>query len=176
VKTPLDVGATRRLVSNRQFRALLLRDGGCAHPGCGSRIGLEAHHVQHWLHGGLTVLTNLVLLCRRHHHAHHDGEFGIRALGNQQFRFLGADGTDIPIQIDPSALAATNRNVEDEHQHVAPDAATTRWDGTPLDRHYAIAGLAQRLHNAKRRGDADESRANDYDPWALPPRATPMVA
>jgi hypothetical protein len=149
-KIPLDVGATRRVVSKRQFRALLLRGGGSAHPGCGSRIGLEAHHVRHWLYGGLTVLANLVLLCRRHHHAHHDGEFGIRALGNQRFRFMRADGAEIPDHVDPTRLAATTRNIEDEHDHLAPDAATTRWDGTRLDRDYALAGLAQRLHSTTR--------------------------
>ncbi|HEX2374877.1 MAG TPA: HNH endonuclease signature motif containing protein [Actinomycetota bacterium] len=33
----------------------------------------EAHHVRHWLHGGPTDLANLVLLCRAHHRAVHEG-------------------------------------------------------------------------------------------------------
>jgi hypothetical protein len=37
----------------------------------------EAHHVRHWIDGGGTDLANLVLLCRAHHHAHHDGEFRV---------------------------------------------------------------------------------------------------
>ncbi|HEY8827550.1 MAG TPA: HNH endonuclease [Jatrophihabitantaceae bacterium] len=46
-------------MSERQFRALPLRDGGCTHRGCGSTQGLEAHHLRHWIHGGRTDLTNL---------------------------------------------------------------------------------------------------------------------
>ncbi len=72
----LDVGASRRLVSDKQFRALMIRDHGCCTvPGCRSSIGLEAHHVQFWMWGGKTITANLILLCRAHHHAVHDGAF-----------------------------------------------------------------------------------------------------
>ncbi len=175
----LDVGASHRLVTAKQFRALMARDGGCAHPGCGSRIGLEAHHVQHWLHGGKTTLANLVLLCRRHHHAHHDGEFGIVALGRDRFRFRTADGTELPTRLNPSELAASHTPIEHEHDHVAPDAATARWDGTKLDRHYAIAALAQRLPSTERWRTADRARCNQTaarDPWAPPPDRQRIVA
>ncbi len=147
----LDIGDSHRVVTDKQFRALLARDGGCTHPGCGNRIGLEAHHVLHWLHGGKTILANLVLLCRAHHHAHHDGEFLIVALGRQQFRFLRTDGLQLPNRIDPARLATTDTPVEAEHDHVFDDAATTSWDGTPLDHHYAIAALAQGLHCVMRK-------------------------
>ena len=36
------------------------------------------------------------------------------------------------------------RPIEDEHTHVAADAATPRWDGQRLDRPYALSVLAQR--------------------------------
>jgi hypothetical protein len=150
--SPLDLGRTHRVVSDKLFRALLLRDCGCSHPGCGSRHGLEAHHVRHWLHGGRTDLRNLVLLCRRHHHAHHDGEFLITATGDGRFRYHRADGRELPERIDPTQVAdpATNiSNVEDEHADVHNDAAMTRWDGQPLDRHYAIATLAPDLYSSK---------------------------
>jgi hypothetical protein len=45
-------------------------------PVIGIRL-LEAYHVRHWIDGGGTDLANLVLLCRAHHHAHHDGEFRV---------------------------------------------------------------------------------------------------
>jgi hypothetical protein len=42
-------------------------------PGCGSRFG-QGHHIRHWAHGGPTTLSNLTMLCRRHHRAvHEDG-------------------------------------------------------------------------------------------------------
>jgi hypothetical protein len=148
--TPLDVGAVRRLVSPKQFRALKTRDGGCAHPGCGRTTGLEAHHVRPWIFGGRTVMANLVLLCRRHHHAHHDGEFRIVADGRGQFRFLRPDGRELPRHVDPAARPDATTPIEAEHADVRPDAATTRWDGRPLDRHYAIAVLADDLHSTRR--------------------------
>ena len=55
-------------------RALAARDTGCRFPGCTSRR-CDAHHVQHWADGGATRLDNLVLLCRRHHRAVHEGGF-----------------------------------------------------------------------------------------------------
>ena len=138
-----DLGRSHRVVSERQFRALLLREGGCAHPGCGSTHGLEAHHVWHWIHGGRTDLTNLVLLCQAHHHAHHDGAFGIVPLGGGRFRFSRSDGCVLTDHIEPAALIDTDQPLEDEHTDVTDDAATTRWDGSRLDHHYAVAGLAQ---------------------------------
>jgi hypothetical protein len=146
-KGVLDVGASKRLVSDKQFRALLVRDGGaCSVPGCTSRIGIEAHHVRHWLYGGKTVLANLVLLCRRHHHALHEGEFRIVAEGRERFRFLTPDGRALPRHVDPSTQA-TPGDIAARHSDVDPWAATTRWDGQRLDRHYAVAALAQHLHS-----------------------------
>ncbi len=147
---PLDVGWNNRVVSTRQWVALLIRDGGCQHPGCGSRIGLEAHHVKHWRKGGPTVMANLVLLCRRHHHAHHDGEFTIEPAGRGRFRFRRADGRELPAHVDPTQAIATDEPVEREYANVADSAATTRWDGRPLALDYAVAGLAQNLEAPRR--------------------------
>ncbi len=63
----LDVGRSHRLVTDRQYRALLLRQHGhCAHPGCPNTKNLHAHHRIHWIHGGRTDLDNLVLLRLSH--------------------------------------------------------------------------------------------------------------
>jgi hypothetical protein len=91
------------------------------------------------------------LVCRAHHHALHDNELSIIALGHGRFRIHRADGKELLQHSDPSRLAAIDEPIEDEHRHVHPTAATTRWDGTPLDRHYAIAGLAQRLSSTEKR-------------------------
>ncbi len=56
----------RRLVSHR--------DGGCAFPGCEMKTFLHPHHIVHWVLGGPTDLSNLVMLCSIHHalvHEHH---------------------------------------------------------------------------------------------------------
>jgi len=71
---PLEVGRATRVVSAAQRAALAVRDGGCRFPGCDRPPAwCEAHHLRHWLHGGATDLANLVLLCRAHHRAVHEG-------------------------------------------------------------------------------------------------------
>jgi len=68
------IGAGRRIrtVNPSIRRALEARDRGCRFPGCGLRF-TEAHHVKHWADGGETTLRNMVLLCRTHHRAVHEG-------------------------------------------------------------------------------------------------------
>lgn len=80
---PLDVGRSERLFPPKIRKALLVRDGGCAFPGCG-RPGswCDAHHICPWNDGGVTSLDNGVLLCRRHHTLIHHGEWQV---------YLGAD-------------------------------------------------------------------------------------
>ncbi|MEP6660229.1 MAG: DUF222 domain-containing protein, partial [Acidimicrobiales bacterium] len=68
----LDFGRTRRVVSNTQYKALVIRDGGCRFPGCDRPPGwTQAHHIVEWPDGGPTDLDNLVLLCLTHHHLIH---------------------------------------------------------------------------------------------------------
>lgn len=65
---PLDVGRTQRLFTGPVRSALVLRDQGCAFPGCDATPGqCDAHHIQPWYLGGTTSLDNGVLLCRFHH-------------------------------------------------------------------------------------------------------------
>jgi hypothetical protein len=75
---PLDLGRAVRTATPAQRRALAIRDGGCAAPGCDRPPHwCDAHHIRHWLHGGPTDLANLVLLCRHHHTMAHDGNLTI---------------------------------------------------------------------------------------------------
>ena len=63
-----EVGARTRTIPAALRRALHYRDGACRFPGCARRFG-EGHHIRHWANGGPTTLSNLALLCRRHHRA-----------------------------------------------------------------------------------------------------------
>ncbi len=73
----LDVGRRTRTVPSALRRALHSRDRGqCQFPGCESRR-CDAHHVEHWADGGATRLQNLVLACRFHHRALHEGGFRV---------------------------------------------------------------------------------------------------
>ncbi|MGC4877508.1 DUF222 domain-containing protein [Micromonospora sp. DT43] len=100
----LDVGRQRRLFTGPLRRALVLRDGGCAFPGCDrpSRW-CDGHHVHHWADGGATTLGNAVLLCGHHHRLLHRGDWTVRIAPDGQPEFLPPDW------IDP--LRAPRRNL-----------------------------------------------------------------
>ena len=68
---PLWLGRARRHASAGQRAALTARDKGCI--GCGAGANwCQAHHIQHWEHGGTTDIDNLCLLCSHcHHHQVH---------------------------------------------------------------------------------------------------------
>ncbi len=52
---PLDIGRLTRTVPDGMRRALIVRDGGCAFPGCTRRPRrCHAHHLRHWADGGDT--------------------------------------------------------------------------------------------------------------------------
>ena len=76
--TVIDVGRSKRVVSEPGRRALKARDGSCRWPGCERPASWSAaHHVVHWIHGGTTDLDNLILLCHRHHWMVHEGGWQI---------------------------------------------------------------------------------------------------
>ncbi len=76
--TVIDVGRSKRVVSEPARRALTARDGHCRWPGCERPASRSAaHHVVHWIHGGTTDLDNLILLCHRHHWMVHEGSWQI---------------------------------------------------------------------------------------------------
>ncbi|MFF0338636.1 DUF222 domain-containing protein [Kribbella sp. NPDC004875] len=73
---PLDVGRSERLVTRAMRRALNTRDRGCVV--CGAPpVMCDAHHLISWVDGGVTAVSNLVLLCRRHHADLHAGHWHI---------------------------------------------------------------------------------------------------
>src|SRR5947207_6216469 len=67
----VEIGARTRTIPPALRRALQHRDRGCRFPGCDGRF-TQGHHLRHWAQGGPTTLSNLALLCRRHHRAVHE--------------------------------------------------------------------------------------------------------
>jgi hypothetical protein len=88
----LAIGRRTRRPNAAIMRALWYRDGGCIHPACGRQRYLHAHHVVHWADGGATDVSNLVLLCSRHHHDAHHGRIGVVWDGVGAPRVTGAGG------------------------------------------------------------------------------------
>ena len=74
----IDVGRSKRVVSEPGRRALTARDGHCRWTDCDRPAARSAaHHLVHWIHGGTSDLDNLVLLCHRHHWMVHEGGWQI---------------------------------------------------------------------------------------------------
>ncbi|MDV8070308.1 DUF222 domain-containing protein [Rhodococcus sp. IEGM 1366] len=93
---PLNHGMKARLASVPQRRALTVRDGGCAFPGCGTPPGwCDAHHLIHWLDDGPTDLDNLILLCGHHHRMMHHTEWRVDIGDDRKTRFYP------PMSVDP---------------------------------------------------------------------------
>jgi hypothetical protein len=138
----VEVGARTRTIPPALRRALQHRDQGCTFPGCGVRIG-QGHHIRHWAHGGPTTLSNLALLCRRHHRAVHGDGFSVDRDPDGELRFRRPDGR--LLQDVPSTPVMTWDPVHSlREQHEAAglrlDAQTTRpgWLGESLDVGYAM--------------------------------------
>jgi 5-methylcytosine-specific restriction endonuclease McrA len=123
----VEVGARTRTIPPALRRALHHRDRGCRFPGCNVRFG-QGHHIRHWAHGGPTTLSNLAMLCRRHHRAVHEEGYQVERLSDGALRFRRPDGRllhDVPprpaIPDDPvQSLRARN------------EAAGLRVDGRTL--------------------------------------------
>ena len=99
---PLDVGRRSAIVSPAMRRAVIARDRSCRFPGCDRPPPwCDAHHVRHWADGGETSISNLLLLCRRHHRMIHARRgFGVELVDGRPL-FRRPDGTPI----EPPALA-----------------------------------------------------------------------
>lgn len=93
----LSVGRKRRSIPPAIRRALRRRDACCAFPGCTRTRWLDAHHIEHWAHGGHTSLDNLVHLCHHHHQLVHEGGWTLAR---------GADGAPVVTSPQGRRLAA----------------------------------------------------------------------
>jgi hypothetical protein len=93
---PLDLGRRTRTVPTALRRALILRDRGCAFPGCAiTARWCDGHHIRHWADGGPTSLPNMVLLCGTHHDLIHRSSWIIQMRDDGQPEFVP------PTFIDP---------------------------------------------------------------------------
>jgi hypothetical protein len=78
----IGIGNTSRVTPMWLRRRVLARDHHCRFPGCSSRFGLDVHHLIWVEHGGPTNESNLLALCRHHHHDLHEGGYTARGDAN----------------------------------------------------------------------------------------------
>jgi 5-methylcytosine-specific restriction endonuclease McrA len=99
----LEVSARTRTIPPALRRALHHRDRGCRFPGCGVRFG-QGHHIRHWAQGGPTTLSNLALLCRRHHRAVHEEGYQVDRQVDGTLQFRRPNGRPLPEAPPPAAV------------------------------------------------------------------------
>src|SRR2546421_2813076 len=138
----LEVGARTRTIPPALRRALHHRDRGCRFPGCGVRFG-QGHHIRHWARGGPTTLSNLALLCRRHHRAVHEEGYQVERQRDGELRFRRPDGRPLPespplpaVPSDPVGMLRARH--EECGLDVHARTAMPGWLGERLDVGWAI--------------------------------------
>ncbi|WP_104044082.1 HNH endonuclease signature motif containing protein [Arthrobacter sp. ZGTC412] len=108
---PLEIGRDSYRLTKAIKKALLLRDGKCAFPGCNnSSLDNEADHLQAWQHGGTTGISNLAQLCPKHHRLKHS---------------TGWTPTAATKTAPPGWTSPTGRHYKAEHHDWEPP----RWPG-----------------------------------------------
>ena len=138
----VEVGARTRTIPPAIRRALHHRDRDCRFPGCGVRFG-QGHHIRHWAQGGPTTLSNLALLCRRHHRAVHEEGYQVDRQPDGELRFRRPDGQLLPevppprdVPGDPVNVLRARHAAEGRVLHAR--TATPGWLGERLNVGWAI--------------------------------------
>jgi hypothetical protein len=137
-----EVGARTRTIPPALRRALHHRDRGCRFPGCGLRL-VQGHHLRHWAQGGPTTLSNLALLCRRHHRAVHEEGVQVDRQPDGTLRFRRPDGRVLADSPPPPAVPGDPvEALRDGHAaqglRIHPRTACPGWLGERLDVGWAI--------------------------------------
>jgi Domain of unknown function (DUF222) len=139
---PLNVGRKTRTISAPLRRLLSARDRGCRFPGCCNSRYIDAHHVVHWANGGETKPSNLVSLCRFHHHAVHERGFRIELLDDGALRFVKPNGASVD-----SVAPGFTQPLGDWRQ--LPAAVPVKsWAGDRMDLDLAIDLMFQKVARA----------------------------
>jgi hypothetical protein len=143
---PLTVGRKTRTVPPALRRALRSRDRCCRFPGCTQRRFVDAHHIEHWADGGHTKLSNLMLLCRRHHRLLHEGGYAVQRLSSGSIRFRRPDGRPIPstamhTSTHPDEIRRRNRRAA---VPIVPETPAARSGGSRFALDVAVEGLLAR--------------------------------
>jgi hypothetical protein len=116
---PLAMGRATRSFAPAQYRAIMVRDGGCRLPDCDARPDdCEAHHARHHQDGGATDVGNGFAACkgRGHHRLIHEGGWTVTGDPNGELTFYDAEGrcrgTTTPRRRPPPILTQAGKDRE----------------------------------------------------------------
>jgi hypothetical protein len=141
----LNIGRRARSIPPAIRRALMLRDRGCAFPGCTHTAFLHGHHIEHWLHGGKTSLENLVMLCTFHHHLVHEGGWTVTSEAAGAFTFHSPVGSllalNSPRELVDDTLDWLHEWADKRNLELGPEVNMPKWDGKHPDYANAVECL-----------------------------------
>ena len=171
----VEIGARTRTIPPALRRALEHRDQGCRFPGCHGRF-TQGHHLRHWAHGGPTTLSNLALLCRRHHRAVHEEGYQVARLPDGTLQFRRPNGHPLPEVPPPAAVPADPiKALHESHDaqglRVHARTGCPSWLGEPLNVGWAIDVLHPLAQRA--RPSPPEQGSSAAYPSIAPLAATP---
>ena len=176
--TVLDASPATRSATRRQRNALRERDHGCVFPGCDIPVEwCDAHHIHPYETGGPTIMDNLVLLCRFHHHQVHEGGFrltrpdGVVTVHRPDGTLLATGtphGHQPPLEPvlagEPNPPARPKSRFRPLAERLTEDEQEARW---------CRKRTLQRAQAFQRRdGDGDGDSDGDGDPPPIPPHQT----
>ena len=149
----VEIGARTRTIPPALRRALQQRDSGCRFPGCRVRV-CQGHHLRHWAQGGPTALSNLALLCRRHHRAVHEEGYQVARGSDGELRFSRPDGRQlpevpVPAPVPDDPVQALRADHASWGLHVHARTGCPGWLGERLDLGWAIDVLHPRARRAE---------------------------
>jgi hypothetical protein len=138
----VEVGAGRARFRRRCGGRCSIETRAAVFPGCNVRFG-QGHHVRHWAQGGPTTLSNLALLCRRHHRAVHEEGYQLERGSDGTLHFRRPDGRalpDVPLPAVVPADAVGTLRAQHAAKGIRLHARTglAGWLGERLDVGWAI--------------------------------------
>lgn len=126
--TLVDQGRTHRLVTPALRGRLAVRDQHCRFVGCDTHPRrCRAHHIRHWADGGPTDLSNLLLLCPRHHHAVHDGGWSVTLHADATVTWTSPTGQTITQESDLQHLVEPEDLTDAELGLDTPQTSPHAW-------------------------------------------------
>ena len=149
----LEAGRPSRAIPIHLRRLVLARDRHCRYPGCDCPAAWsEVHHIVYWEQNGEHELSNLVLLCSRHHHRVH---------AHNETLTLHPNG-----QLDVSGLAGILRssNPPPNIGHLFKSDAPKRGERSSPSRNSSGERRIKRVLNALQDHDATIDRLFDNQP------------
>ena len=127
---PLAMGRATRTFTPAQYRAIMIRDGGCRWPDCDAPPDdCEAHHARFFEHGGNTDVDNGLAICKGagHHRLIHEGGWTVTGDPNGELTFRDPDGnirgTTRPRKRPPPILTQAGEDRELTRQRLRQLAA-----------------------------------------------------